>query len=326
MSLTELFVQYGAPIVVAIVYVLFVRFTRQQLARSSCDALGAYIEGVGAAHPEARDRLREIATDAQASDGRTGLTAGPKQENILGAWRVARAVELQCASEFSRDETQARLVSLAATLGGDDHPGRRDLAARIRKLVDPPEGIPPPSTEQLQAMLREAMRQDFDVRDTLYESLAFENLRASWLTYVGIGLAVVLALALGHSELFVAGAAGGLLSRLARVLRARPLPNDYGASWGPLVLSPVAGALAGWLGVLLIGAFADGGLDIFAPELNVSWNADPDSVELAMAFLLGFSERFFTATVTSTTERLLPSPEAPLGPAPQGARPSSPGS
>lgn len=175
-------------------------------------------------------------------------------------------------------------------------------------------------------MLREAMRQDFDVRDTLYESLAFENLRASWLTYVGLGFAVVLALALGHSELFVAGAAGGLLSRLARVLGGRPLPNDYGASWGPLVLSPVAGALAGWLGVLLIGAFADGGLDILASELNVSWNDDPDSVELAIAFLLGFSERLFTSTVTSTTERLLPTPEAPLGPAPQGPKQSAPGS
>jgi hypothetical protein len=78
--------------------------------------------------------------------------------------------------------------------------------------------------------------------------------------------------------------------------------------------------------VLLIGAFADGGLDILASELNVSWNADPDSVELALAFLLGFSERLFTSTVTATTERLLPTPEAPLGPAPQGPKQSVSGS
>lgn len=322
MSATEQLVHYCAPPAVAIAYVLFVRFTREQLARSACDALGAYIEGVAAAHPQAEQRLREIASSTQSSERRLGILGGPKQQTILGAWRVARAVELQYVSEFSREETQVRLISLAGTLGGDDHPGRRDIAARIRKLVDPPQGIPPPSTARLQAILREAMRQDFDVRDTLYESLAFENLRASWLAYVGLGVAVVLALALGHAELFVAGAAGGLLSRLARVLGGRPLPNDYGASWGPLVLSPVAGALAGWLGVLLIGAFADGGLEIFAPGLEVSWSADPDGVELAMAFLLGFSERLFTSTVTATTERLLPTPESPLGPAPQGPKQS----
>ncbi len=319
-------VDYVAPPAVGLAYILFLLVTRQQLVRSSSDALGAYVEGVATAHPEAAPRLEAIAKHAKPGTRRFGLFTGTNHDRILGAWRVARTVELDYVKTFSREDTQARLFSLAATLGDDDHLGRRDLAARIRKLVDPPQGVPPPSLEELHAMLREAMRQDFDARDTLYETLAFENLRASWLAYVGLGVAVVLALALGHSELFIAGAAGGLLSRLARVLGGRPLPNDYGASWGPLVLSPEAGALAGWLGVQLIGALADGGLAIFAADLKVSWSQDPDGVELALAFLLGFSERLFTATVTSTTERLLPTPEAPLGPAPQGAKQAAPSS
>ncbi len=318
------FVEYVAPPVVGVAYLLFLLVTRQQLVRSSLDALGAYVEGVATAHPDAAPRLEEIAQHARPSRRRFRIVGGPSSDSILGAWRVARTVELDYVHTFSPEDAHMRLVSLAATLGDDDHLGRRDLAARIRKLIDPPQGIPPPTPAELHAMLREAMRQEFDARDTLYETLAFENLRASWLAYVGLGFAVVLALALGHAELFVAGAAGGLLSRLARVLRGRPLPNDYGASWGPLMLSPVAGALAGWLGVLLIGAFADGGLEIFASSLKVSWNQDPGGVELAMAFLLGFSERFFTSTVTSTTEKLLPPPEAPLGPAPQGGAQSAP--
>lgn len=164
------------------------------------------------------------------------------------------------------------------------------------------------------------MRQEFDTRDTLYESLAFENQRASWLAYVGLAFVTVLAVVAGHSELFLAGAVGGLLSRLARVLGGRPLPNDYGASWGPLVLSPVAGALAGWLGVLVIGALSDGGLSILSPSLDVSWESAPGGTELGLAFLFGFSERLFTSTVTSTTERLLPAKEAPLAPAPTTAK------
>lgn len=317
-------VDYVAPPAIGVAYILFLRATRQQIVRSSFDALGAYVQGVATAHPDARPRLEEIAEHARPSERRLRLFGGLNHNSILGAWRVARALELEYVHTFSLEDTHARLVTLAATLGSDDHPARRDLAARIRKLVDPPQGIPAPSKEQLHAMLREAMRQDFDARDTLYETLAFENLRASWLADIGIGFAVVLALALGHSELFAAGAAGGLLSRLARVLRGRPLPNDYGASWGPLMLSPVAGALAGWLGVLIIGAFADGGLEIFSAGLEVSWNADPHGVELGIAFLLGFSERLFTSTVTSTTERLLPAPEAPLGSAAQGGQHSPP--
>lgn len=310
--------EYVVPPAVGITYVLFLRATRQQLVRSSFDALGAYLQGVGIAYPDARSRLDEIAGHARPADHRFKLLRGLNHDSILGAWRVARELELKYVHTLARADTIARLISIAATLGGDDHPARRDLAIRIRKLVDPPRD-PEPTDDELHAILREAMRQNFDARDTLYESLAYENLRASWLADVGLGFAVVLALTLGHSELFAAGAAGGLLSRLARVLRGRPLPNDYGASWGTLMLSPVAGALAGWLGVLLIGALADGGLDVFASGLAVSWASEPDGVELGIAFLLGFSERLFTSTVTSTTETLLPPPEAPLGPPTQGS-------
>lgn len=138
--------------------------------------------------------------------------------------------------------------------------------------------------------------------------------------YAGLAFVSVLVVVAGHAELFLAGAVGGLLSWLARVIGGRPLPNDYGASWGPLVLSPVAGALAGWLGVLVLGGLSDGGLSILAPSLKVSWTSDPGGQELGLAFLFGFSERLFTSTVASTTERLLPPSEAPLAPAPPAAK------
>lgn len=315
-------IDYVATPLVAAAYVGFVLATRQQLMRASYEALGAYIEGVCVAHPRARPELKSIHDDASLPSRRRWLRrlVGLSDSRILAAWRVARTVELNYAHELPREQTTERLRSLAATLSGDEHPARRELSARIRKLVDPPTPEPEPSKEELDALLQEAMRQEFDIRDTLYESLAFENQRATWLAYAGLAFVSVLAVVAGHAELFLAGAVGGLLSRLARVLGGRPLPNDYGASWGPLVLSPVAGALAGWLGVLVLGALSDGGLSILAPSLKVSWRFDPGGQELGLAFLFGFSERLFTSTVTSTTEKLLPSSEAPLAPAPPAAK------
>lgn len=133
----------------------------------------------------------------------------------------------------------------------------------------------------------------------------------------GPGRVVLLQLAESSALRLVAAAVGVHVSK-------RDAVAPIGASWGTLMLSPVAGALAGWLGVLLIGALADGGLNIFASDLHVSWRQQPDGVELAIAFLLGFSERLFTSTVTATTERLLPTPEAPLGPGTQGGKQSPP--
>lgn len=176
--------QYVATAIVAATYLLFVLVTRQQVMWSSYEALRAYIEGVRVAFEDAGPELERIFKKAGTQRWQRWplrLFTGLSDARILAGWRVARTVELAHVPKLSIEETTSRLRSLAATLSGEEHPARRETAARIRKLVDPPKPEREPSKAELHALLQEAMRQEFDTRDTLYESLALENQRATWL-------------------------------------------------------------------------------------------------------------------------------------------------
>ena len=132
---------YAATPLVALAYVAFVGVTRQQLMRASYEALRAYIEGVCVVHGDARAAMKSIYEQAGTPSERPWFIrrfAGLSDGRILAGWRVARTVELSHVHELPVQQTTARLRSLAATLSGDELPVRREVAARIRKLVDPP--------------------------------------------------------------------------------------------------------------------------------------------------------------------------------------------
>lgn len=83
---------------------------------------------------------------------------------------------------------------------------------------------------------------------------------------------------------------GGLLSRLSRSLNRKDVPTDYGASWTTLFLSPVAGALGAWSGILLSGLAVK--LNVLGSIFNVDWAEAPcQTMTLAIALVFGFSER-----------------------------------
>ncbi len=207
----------------------------------------------------------------------------------------------------------ARAVSLVPLLEASAEPTSREIATRLRTALENRGDDGDPLGCSRAELLREGMRWNFDERDTTYETLANEHDRASWLANFGTVLATALVLIVGGGGLVLVGAAGGFLSRLSRVLYKRPLPNDYGASWGPLMLAPVAGGLGGWFGVLLVGALNDAGFNVIAADtLNISWKAGVTPVNLAVAFLFGFSERLLNRAAASTTEQLLPPSSAPV--------------
>jgi hypothetical protein len=152
----------------------------------------------------------------------------------------------------------------------------------------------------------------------------------------------VLTYAVGKPVLFIAGAAGGYLSRLARALKRADVPTDYGASWTTLFLSPVVGGLSGWFGILLIVVLADTKFNVLGSAFQaVKWCSPLAPFTLGLAFALGFSERLFdeiisglekkvdqdrdaatkpAQTVTSSTPKQQPPAPAP-SPAPQGVAP-----
>jgi hypothetical protein len=109
----------------------------------------------------------------------------------------------------------------------------------------------------------------------------------------------------GNPVLFIAGAAGGYLSRLARTLKRADVPTDYGASWTTLFLSPIVGALSGWFGILLIVVLADSKMQVLGEAFaTVKWGCPFAPFTLGIAFALGFSERLFDGIVSSLEDKV----------------------
>ena len=104
------------------------------------------------------------------------------------------------------------------------------------------------------------------------------------------------------------------MSRLMRSLSRADVPTDYGASWSTLFLSPVVGALAGWAGILLVIVGVE--FNILGSALKFDWCNTFNPVMLGLAFLLGFSERFFDAILDQLNRKV----EQPTA----SAQPSSP--
>jgi hypothetical protein len=122
--------------------------------------------------------------------------------------------------------------------------------------------------------------------------------KAMYLVYLALLAVMVLGLVFHHEELFLIGGVGGLMSRMARSLFRADVPNDYGASWTTLFLSPLLGAIAGWVGIALIIWLRE--MNVLDDELfgRIDWSRPTDAVMIGMAFTLGFSERLFMSLLS----------------------------
>jgi hypothetical protein len=152
--------------------------------------------------------------------------------------------------------------------------------------------------EERRALLARALQILNSDRDNTFAALMEWQNKASWLMIAACIIILFLTLAVGNAVIFLAGAAGGFLSRLARALKGDKIPLDYGASWATLFLSPLFGALIGWFGIALITLMIRPEVNLLGEAFNVvDWSAPASPFTLSVAFLLGFSERFFDAIV-----------------------------
>ena len=143
--------------------------------------------------------------------------------------------------------------------------------------------------------------------------------KAMWLVYLSLLSIVILGLVFRHEELFVVGAVGGLMSRMARSLFREDVPSDYGASWTTLFLSPLLGAISAWIGIALMAWLRD--VEALGPQFSaLDWEGPVTVWVTAIGFTLGFSERLFTSLlskvegrVTQELDRRPPPPPAPPG-------------
>ncbi len=230
---------------------------------------------------------------------------------VTSAWRRAHQVEVDAWASASPAEVTARLAAIEIDLHQQHDPASTELAKRIDAELRSPgagavaAGAPagaPPSPTRVQ-LLREALRRQYGARDTTFEDLADLQTKAMWLAVLGLVLIAIANAAWHHPALFLFGAVGAFVSRLSAVFTATP-DNDYGASAGRLFVSPVAGAIAGWTGVLVVTSLANPHVHLVGATFRGLWHTPVTILAATVAVVFGFSERLLNRMLAKAEQAI----------------------
>lgn len=260
----------------------------------------------------------------------------------LAAWMRLHEIERQMIAFLSPEErvveravyaeTELRQLSRSAAISLAD---RIRLSLQAIVINTHSSGHTDAHTlEHLKQQLAEGLALIYDDRDTKFASLMEWHNKAMFLVYLALMAIAALGLVFHHEELFLIGAAGGLMSRMTRTLFREDVPSDYGASWTTLFMSPLLGAISAWIGIALIIWLRD--MNVLGEALfnKVDWHGPTDAFMIAMAFALGFSERLFTSLLSQVEGKVLeprsvPSPPpaspSPFLPTASSTSPKTPG-
>lgn len=281
----------------AMVIVRWNRIARpsRELLKAEITALESGLETAIATNPaENRANIETMLKAAKDLIDRTTKASGYRIADFLfwsrgqelTGWGYIHEAEIQMARLLPDATVTARLESAEQRLRLANDAPSLALANSIHLAT----GNPPADLDRRRALLAEALSANYQREDNSYADLVSWQNKASWLVGCGLVLILVLTGALRHhSILFLIGGVGGLLSRLSRSLDRKDVPTDYGASWTTLFLSPVAGALGAWTGILLAGLAVK--LNILGSAFAGDWMDPCDPATLAIALVFGFSER-----------------------------------
>jgi hypothetical protein len=217
------------------------------------------------------------------------------------AWMQIHDVEQRLVELLPDDPVEglvARLRVVEGELRAIGTPEALALAGSAHSTLAAPSVNP----RQLRAEISQGLQLTYDTHDGNYWNLAAWQNKSAWLLVASSVMVVAVAAVGGRVSLLVAGATGGLLSRLLRAQRAQETPNDYGASWPTLFFSPLLGALTGWFGVLFMVALNS--LNLLGPVFQgIAWERPMAPMALAAACLFGISERLFDGLVAAVEQR-----------------------
>ena len=246
----------------------------------------------------------------------------------LVAWNLLHRVEAHEAAKLTGPELVAALMKAQSQL--EDLPEAKRLywARVLFDLLPSDRRLQDEATAQ--AILRNLLNELYNARDTKFTNLATQQNKVTWMVFVGLVIMGAL-ISMGYEVLLLAGAVGGVLSRLQRELVRRDVPSDYGLSWSVLFLSPVSGALSAWAGVLLLQTLQRFNVIDLAQLLPDNTDlTNPSGAILGVAILFGLSERLLDrivrqaedeiATKPQVDKQVEPTVEPPRQPAPAPAR------
>jgi hypothetical protein len=212
-------------------------------------------------------------------------------QEITG-WGYVHEVEIKMARFRDSESVVAHLEDAERDLRATNDASDLGLANSIHQALI----TAGTSIARLRELLASALGVNYDRADNGFADLVSWQNKTSWLVFCGLSLIVALSTAFpNQSVIFVVGAAGGLISRLSRSLERKDVPTDYGASWTTLFLSPVAGALGAWAGILLATLASE--LKVLGTAFVANWDHPTTSLSLAIALLFGFSERLLDSVL-----------------------------
>ena len=272
-------------------------------------------------HPETQNKLEktiiphaeEILNEAENNINKSGVIA-PVMDRLfwcrgheLKSWRLIHEVERMLVDIYPEKRVDWRLKSALVELNNAEYfdesakSKATDFAKEIKASIDGSSDLP-----TKKAALQQALRFIYDFRDDYFDGLVTWHNKSIFLLITGLTLIVALASSIGFALFFLMGAVGGFLSRLSRSLQTKGVPVDYGAYWTTLLLSPIAGALAGWVGILVIDWLS--AISILSKEFaGIKWPIGTDTIShysLAAAFILGFSERMLMNIIKPIEEKV----------------------
>ncbi len=328
-----------AVIGMAIVYTALVIVVRWQMIarpmRNGIEARLALLEAdahrLGEEHKRIAEAVLEIAKNA-----RKGNTWHGVQEAIFWSrgketalFQLIDKAESYLTYTWTRDKLVVRLATVNARLQELADPTARELSRRIVARLKEVEAarhrpsVPLANLDELCELHREGVRLS---RESLVEGDVesdYFNNKILWHIMVSLAALVFVAnigpTVAGHLfyipslwsvysngirpafiSLLLAGAVGGILSRLTRALRSGASPAERGLSWMAMFLSPLVGALAGWAGGMLL---------LTGHELRIVIPMVPDEtlwlVLMSVGVLFGFSERMFTGLAEKLEKNIL---------------------
>lgn len=299
-------VSWGAALMFALLYSLFaitVRYhnilrVNRKMLKAELDALSRKAEVVAAEGVKKRvDMLLEDAAKSLKPEKSPWLPAfflGFRGEENAAHTSIRHAEELLLES-YNPDQIISGLRLAAEQL----RPEYTNMAAKIEADLALLGGANSPGIDFLRCELTNAVKcVNEKKRIAGFGVMNWQN-KAFALVLGGCFLLAATATFIGNPTLLFVGLVGGFFSRL---MRGRTMNSSDGSlTWTALFLSPLYGAFAGWTGVLLITVLTE--LGVLGPALNrLHWSeASCTNLGLGIAFLFGFSERFFSA-VTEMAE------------------------
>jgi hypothetical protein len=247
------------------------------------------------AREELRKRVEQIIAQIEAESPHSNVSGviGWNGSHQIAQWVLMHEAERLVLPMLGHEELVARLERALGQL--DELPQHRREAWQdvIHTLLAARDGSDHERLRRVyQAYLDELLGEIYEASNGKATQLSGLYNRATWVILVALLPLVVLA-GLGYGVLLVAGAIGGIVSRMQRLVFSKRIPIAYGSSWAPLFCAPILGALAAWAGLVLIALLqATGVLQLTALATSLEALRSPTSAVLGTAILLGMSERF----------------------------------